>query len=368
MKLLKVFIAFAILLIGISSVLADNDVVRHSMSTAAGRIDYAMTYDPVAGGTTVSTPVVNLHTTDSVISAFITGITIDKAKRIDSYLFGVSSGGDFAATGIEAIGTDAADKCASVKNYCMYGYVTNNLAYAGQYADELKGQSIAMYSKSFNNLPVAPEAIAAPGTEANFGTYADAIADDGTAEHGFAHAATGSLKIDHATNVLAPVPDTTAAAYTATTMYQFAQAGGSGDSTAYPMGMWAQAVNDKGEKLSSSAGANANDQILGFTHGYYMTCCGYVMDAKTDISQTGPSVIISPNAQSMGYADQGIVYSNEDSSLLNANSPAYYTASTPYNTQLTSPPKPVPFGKSELFVYSILDENNPVGKSDAIFF
>jgi hypothetical protein len=134
------------------------------------------------------------------------------------------------------------------------------------------------------------------------------------------------------------------------------------------MGMWAQAVNYNGGKLSTSAGANANDQILGFTQGYYMTCCGYVMDAKTDISQTGPSVIISPDAQSMGYADQGIVYSNEDSSLLNANSPAYYTASTPYDTQLTSPPKPVPFGKSELFVYSILDENNPVGKSDAIFF
>jgi hypothetical protein len=76
-------VVLAILSIGVSSVLADTDVVRNSVSTAAGRIDYAMTYIP-ATGTSVSTPVVNLHATDSVISAYITGITINKANGIES--------------------------------------------------------------------------------------------------------------------------------------------------------------------------------------------------------------------------------------------------------------------------------------------
>jgi hypothetical protein len=374
MKLLKVFIALAILSIEISSVLAYNDVVRNSVSTAAGRIDYAMTYYPVASGTWVSTPVVNLHTTDSVNSAYITGITIGKAEIIDSYLFAVSSGGDFAATGMEAVGTDAVGKYASVTNYGMYGYVTNNFAFAGQYADEIKGQSIEMFSKAFNHIPVNPVAIAPPNTQAGFSTYADAPIQPGTGEHNSAFVAAGSLNIDRATNAFSRVSDPTAAAYTETTAYQFAQAGGSKDSTAYPMGMWAQAVNDRGEKLSTSAGANANDHILYFTYGQYVISPGHFMAALTDISQTGSSVIISPNAQSMGYADHGIVYSNEDSSLPNANSPAYSSASfnqitgTPYNTQLTDLPKPVAFGKSELFVYSIVNKNNPIGKSDAVFF
>jgi hypothetical protein len=46
MKLLKVFMALAILSMGISSCFAQTDLIRNSVSTAAGRVDYAMTYDP----------------------------------------------------------------------------------------------------------------------------------------------------------------------------------------------------------------------------------------------------------------------------------------------------------------------------------
>ena len=67
MRMLIVFIAVAVLSIGISSVLAETDLIRNSISSAAGRIDYAMTYVPSTVETTDAgnTPVVNLMQTDS---------------------------------------------------------------------------------------------------------------------------------------------------------------------------------------------------------------------------------------------------------------------------------------------------------------
>ena len=373
MKLLKACIALAILSIGISSVLADTDVVRNSVSTAAGRIDYAMTFDPATAGTSVSTPVINLQTTSSVISAFITGITIDKAKGINSYLLAVSSGGDIAATGMKAQGADVAGSYASVTNYGMYGYVTNNLAYAGQYADEIKGMFVMMRSKSFNNIPASPAPIAAVGTKADYDTY---IGTDhlgtpkgpvtpGAAVHNIAEAYGSGGPLGNAVD-----PNT--AAFIATKVYQFAQAGGSKDSTAYPMGIWAQSMNDKGGKLSTSSTALATDAIIEATYGEYKP--NQLMNTDAYISRTGPSASISPNAVSMGYADHNIVYANEDSVLAgNALTPTYSSTSTitlgtPHTTNINGGNQPVQSGQNELFVYSIVDKNNPIGKSNVIFW
>jgi hypothetical protein len=391
MKSLNVLIALAIFTIGISSVLADTDVVRNSISSDAGRIDYAMTYVPSVLGpaatpavsTTASTAVVNLVQTNSVLSAFITGVSINKAIDINSYIFARSSGGDFAASGMEIDGSDdAAGGDASVSNYGMYGYATNNLAYTGQYADKMQGEWIGVWSKSLNNVDTTTiPALGAAGTTADYTLIIDQDPFAGVtsteATNAYSKAWAGAWD-----EGLLPVTDITGPAYSATKLYNYAQAGGSLNPSAYPMGIWAQSANDKGHKLAIAGTGALGDAISEDTFGEYDSSYNRYMATESQITQTKDStglgqVSIAPNAVNMGYGDKNIAYSNVDTSLAgNDNVPFYDTDSftsmnsgTSKTTEKTRNQRPIDSGDgNELFVYSIVDANNPNGFSDALFF
>jgi hypothetical protein len=377
MKLLKVLLALAVFSMGISAVLAaDKDVVRNSISSDAGRIDYVMTYTPAsfsATTTTASTAVAQLVQTDSVLSAIVSGISIDKAVNINSYIFAQSSGGDFADSQLTVLGTDsmgASGGDASVKNYGMYGYATNNLAYTGQYADSIKGEEIDAYSESYNKVDTTTLPIVANEFDpAQVGVPAilSTPGDTGT-PWAYSEAYAGS---DHAKD--------TVAAFTATKLYQFAQAGGSGTPSAYPMEMWSQSVNDKGHKLAILSSGSTTDEIAEYTNGEYYASPNRYNDADySEIEQAntdGNGVVISPNAVSMGYADKNMAYSNEDTSLVGSDYVPEYDSmshaamgSSAKSTEVSDNAKPVGSGQKEFFVYSIVDQTHPSGLSDTVFW
>lgn len=141
------------------------------------------------------------------------------------------------------------------------------------------------------------------------------------------------------------------------------------------MGIWAQAVNDKGHVLT---GAVSGGQISEQTNSQYNVLGAVGMGTSSSITYNGliSNVIptISPNAVSMGYADQNVVYSNEDTKLTAPKTPSYITTS---NTNLNLVPQSsiaaggnvaVQAGQNELFPYSIVNAANPNGISKAVFF
>ena len=158
MKLLKVLIGLAIISIGISGLSSANAtpiavafVSGELKTTGIGQIDFGLTYE--AGAATTTTNPTITATNNGALLAFIQGASITNAKQINSYMLAQAAGGDVAESqldvdGIAGAGGAAAD--ASVRNYNMYGYVTPNLAYAGQYADSISGEQIDMNSQSWN--------------------------------------------------------------------------------------------------------------------------------------------------------------------------------------------------------------------------
>lgn len=357
MKLFRMLVVLAVLSIGISSVLADTDVVRNSISsTGVGRIDYAMTYVPSASlvnpTVVVAAPVTTLVNAGGVLSAFVQGASISKATSINSYIFARADGGDFAASGLTVLGTDnpgdgpgfngpGAD--ASVTNYNMYGYVTNNIAYTGQYADSIQGESVQEWSKSLNNQMAAipAQALVQPATtKADFLVVVNPSPFLGiTSTAPFTGAYSSDFKGSGSTNPLTGVvvtgQDAGKPAYVANKLYQYSQAGGSKDSSKFPMGLWAQSVDAKGSQLAILGTGSVGDSIQNNNFAEYATGSFAATNAFTSITQTttltSPTASISPNFDCMGYADKNIVYSNKDTSLLgNSFVPAYTSyANTP---------------------------------------
>ena len=299
-----------------------------------------------------------------------------------------AAGGDVAESqldvdGIAGAGGAAAD--ASVKNYNMYGYVTPNLAYAGQYADSISGEQIDMNSQSWNKGALLTPSdqggevgSLAPGTiQASYlgGSYAT---DASSVGQGLGRAivfpATGTMAGEsyaekYATNKN-PVAGGDTSIVTITNAYQFAQAGGSADPSAYPMGAWTQAVNDKGAKMTSVTGGS----ILDKTGTTYFGTNSLSASASASMTYSGAGTLTS-SAQEMGYADSSTVYANKDSLMSgNANTPYYSTTSAtnlkgiPHSTIAAGGNTPVQAGQNELFTYSIVNAANPNGLSKALFF
>ena len=163
---MKPLIALAIIWIEISGATPTVVVSGFVGNIGANHIDYGMTYDG-ANGILKQAPTISA--TNSPLTVLIQGASITNADHINSYLLASSSGGDLAVTGLDVTGVNGHD--ASVKNYNMCGYVTSNLAYAGQYADSITGESLYLRSSSFNyvvasSIPLPPQP-----------NYAAAIAD-----------------------------------------------------------------------------------------------------------------------------------------------------------------------------------------------
>ena len=155
-----------------------------------------------------------------------------------------------------------------------------------------------------------------------------------------------------------------------TTVYQFAQAGGSQSGSAYPQGIWTQAVNDKGAKISGVNLGAINDQVT----TTYTGLNSLAQSANAAMSQSNSATLTS-NAQEMGYSDSSMVYANKDSLLAgNANTPSYLTTSSTnlngvgHGTADTGGNVPIVAGQNELFAYSIVDATNPNGLSTHLFF
>ena len=155
-----------------------------------------------------------------------------------------------------------------------------------------------------------------------------------------------------------------------TTVYQFAQAGGSQAGSAYPQGIWTQAVNDKGAKISGVNLGTINNQVT----TTYTGLNGLGQSANAAMSQTNSATLTS-NTQEMGYADSSMVYANKDSLLAgNANTPSYLTTSSTnlngvgHSSADTGGNLPVQAGQTELFAYSIVNAANPNGLSTHLFF
>jgi hypothetical protein len=368
MKPLKVLMALAVVWMGVSGANAVQQGVANGKLTQSGvgEIDYSLTFSTIAPNPHVVTQQPTITATDAsgVLSAYIQGASITNADAINSYLLARSAGGDVAATGLDVNGVGD----ASVKNYCMYGYVTNNLAYAGQYADSITGESIDLNSQSRTkatsdlNFVPALNQIGIDGVPVPTSTYAGAT----TAPFGTITPISYPTSIEY---VEVRLKSGVNAVITADKIYQFAAAGGSQNPYANIVkSQWNEAVNDAG--FTSDPDGN----IFESTSATWYASSAMSVNAATNIMYNGIATL-SSNAQSMGYADKNIVYSNVDTLLAgNANTPYYFTTSTsnlngiPRSTIAAGGNTPVQPGQNELFTYSIVNAANPNGLSKALLF
>ena len=341
MKSLQVLIAIAIIAIEILGVSAANAspiavavAVASGMlkTTGIGQLDFGLTYE---GTPTVTNPTVTA-TNNGALLAFVQGASITNADDINSYMWAQADGGDTAEAQLDVVGKNGHD--ATVQNYNMYGYVTSNFAYAGQYADKITGESIDMNAQSWNSGgayvnptdQASEQGNAAPGTIAPsyLGSVVAYTKDADSADQGIAGLLpatgtnSGASYVEKKAVNSGSATDTSQS--TIATVYQFAQAGGSADPSAYPMGTWTQAVNDKGAKMTSVTGGS----ILDKTGTIYFGTNSLYADASASMTYSGAGTLTS-SAQEMGYADSSTVYANKDSLMSgNANTPFYSTTSS----------------------------------------
>jgi hypothetical protein len=419
MRLLKIFMALFVMSIAVQSALA-TDLVRNTATSAAGQISYAVTYSgtplSVNPGSTAGS-----ITTDAAITVSVLGMSVQKADAVDAVLASMSSGGNFAYTGFIStsaasgltgvnvpVGTTVApmlnSKRSSVTGLNLYGYVTPDYAYAGQYATSITGDTVNIFSDAFTRGPTAAvfnTATAATNVVgAPTGALPNAIWNAVNTAPGAWKSLAGE-RAEASADVLAPISDYTggsaatpplggAGAYTASKIYEFANAGGASGTNP-----WALANNAMGGSIST-LGVTATDAITVDTRGTYKNAAANKqyniipsLIATPGISTTtliSPTATIKLNGDSIGYADKNIAYSNLDTKLSGDSATHSFTAGTTYfnsvaqvppitmTTAVTSPlaggNAPNVNAEKGFYEYSLVDTTNPnkFGVSDFTFF
>jgi hypothetical protein len=262
--------------------------VANSVTTGAGSIAYGIIYSDTAG-TLTQNPTVDVVSNNEFISVAVKGCSIKNADSINGGLVARSAGGDYAE-----VETNIKGPGASVTNFNLYGYVTPNLAWAGQYADSMKGSSLDIFARGMNhNTPCA---------------FWDASSLDS------AWARSGIFTSDAS----APV-------YTVKGLWQDAMAGGSQNPTAYPRGVWAMS--------DLYSGAVTVDSTYPGDWAKMRTASGYMADSSvggsteffTNSNLKGFVAVAGP---SMAYADSRLGYSDLDAAYKDYRGFAYaYTDS-----------------------------------------
>jgi hypothetical protein len=224
---------------------------------------------------------------DNVISVGIEGCSIQNANWIKGSLIANSAEGDYAE-----VLADIKGPGASVTNYNLYGYVTPNLAWAGQYSDSIKGTSLDIFSRSRNHA-ICPNGI-------------------GVADLDWSDSAAAKSRI-FTSNAASPI-------YTVNGLWQDAMAGGSQNPAAYPRGEWAMSDLYNGAVTVDSTylgdwakirtQSSYNDNSIGAWAEFFTNS-----DYKGFIEINGPSI---------AYADSRMSYSNVDAAYIDFRGFAYY--------------------------------------------
>jgi hypothetical protein len=152
LRFLAMFLALGASISGVSGLPMSPDVVvSDSVTTAAGSVSYSITYmSPLFGaGSVVQMPTETITANDNVISVEVEGCTIRDASWIKGGLEAKSAHHDIATVSVDIKGPEA-----SLTDYSMYGYVTPDLAWAGQWVDYAKGSSIKL--EATGSAPIGP--------------------------------------------------------------------------------------------------------------------------------------------------------------------------------------------------------------------
>jgi hypothetical protein len=259
-RLLAIFIALSASISGVSG----DIVVSDSVSTAAGSISYSISKSDGIGLIT-QMPTVNVAANDASISAAIEGCSIQGAMSINGELNAKSASGKTADVIANIKGP-----AASVTNYNIYGYVTSDLAWAGQYIESARGTDIDL------------QAIGDPAYPPTYSYWAISL-----------------LKTHPST---LPV-------YTVNNWYQDAM-GGSG---------WAMTNIYSGAAAVNSQ--DPNDWVDVYT-GSKKTTSYWMGSSEREIGANifaTKDNFIKINDLSMGYADYNLGYSNVDSAIKTQN-------------------------------------------------
>jgi hypothetical protein len=236
-------------------------IVSNTISSAAGRLDYSMTYD---GGTLVQAPTVTLTETDAVLSAAIQGASISNADDFQSYMYARSSGGISGARDYaQATSSIVGHHDVGVKNYNLYGYVTPNFAYAGQSADLMTGEIGHLLTHSSN---------CDPGGDASSEIF------------GLTHENLPNLAFKN--------------------VYQDAMAGGSGSP-----GKWVMA-DIYAPTQAAVTSSNPSDYVCMDTYATFVDPSGNFMDTYAANYLVGKTVTMKTTGLSMGYANSAISFAS----------------------------------------------------------
>jgi hypothetical protein len=265
---LKLFAIFLAITASITSGCCNVDI-SNSISTNAGSVSYSISY---GNGLLTQKSTEKIVSNNDVLSVAVGGCSVQNADWIYGRLDTLAAGGDYAYVIADIKGPEA-----SVTNYNLYGYVTHNFAWAGQYADSIKGCDLDLYAHSQNTLSI----------------------DYSVAE---------SKLITNAIDIPLYLPD-----YSVYNWYQDSMAGGSYNPAAYPQGKWAMSDIYYGTPIQSS---DPNSRIdITTANAYYVPGSPDPRWTWSSLSSipygSGHYLGTSPKIRnSMGYADAKISYSN----------------------------------------------------------
>lgn len=264
--------------------------VRNSVTTGAGSIAYGIIYSDTAG-TLTQKPTEDVVANNEFISVAVKGCSIKNANSINGGLVARSAGGDYAEVETNLVGPGA-----SLTNFNLYGYVTPNLAWAGQYADSIKGSSLDIFARSRN--------------------------------HGIGPAGVNIADLDWTNSAGAKssifTSDATSPIYTVDKLWQDAMAGGSQNPAAYPRGLWAMSDLYNGavtvDSMYSGDWAKMRTQSS-YDSGHADSSMETWAEFFTNSNLKGYVGVAGP---SLTYADSRMSYSNLDVAYRDHRGFAYY--------------------------------------------
>jgi hypothetical protein len=276
----------AVLALGMDGALGAISITN-TLSPGYGTIDYSITSD----GTQMDNYAINENQGYDSTQVKIEGVYVRDATSFTGDISATTYYGDHADTSVDFSGSSD----VKVDNFNIYGYLTPNLAWTGQYTEEVEAEHISFDGNAYTR-------------------------DDTPNSKGYQDSNLGPWKTEGST--------AGSADFTASEVYTTNQAGGSYDPTEYNVGTqnawggegtYAMSNVESGSfSIASTTRASDEDWEINDPHAYSQdsqvaVTNHYIEASAGDVQrfEYGP-LTFTVNTPAMNYADADIVYSDTD--------------------------------------------------------
>lgn len=343
MNMLKIVVLLTLIVAGMSGAYAAT-LAANSATTADGTVAYSVTYTGTAPTATMTGD--GITTGSGFVSGHVTGVDVSGADTFTADMTATGNAADHA-NAHAAVTSAVGDANVAVANYAIYGYATPNFAYASQYADSIKGETVDLTTHANN-----------PGA-VKFGTADSEISGTTTA----------SKKLVAVTN-----------------LGQDAMAGGANDPNT-GLGLYAMSDIYTGTKIAGLTSTVTdynifmdNDALFQLDATGTLIQTGKLADNSVQLLPGGINPSIKVNSPALAFASKSIAYTNLDTAMQGNGALPYLTTDTDRVTAaghvidrvIDSHNDALQGGLPQnVYLYSLINLNDAsaqYGKVDAVFY